>query len=164
MMCVKVKAGRRSDGTTVVEELLVRHIQNRRYELRRSPGLMMGMAAGDVFDLTESGEVEVVSRGGNVCVWAYDRHHVLEIDRSFTRLVLDAGGHRDGMSRTLIVYTFPISLGFELIEKLMCELVAQHQGAEWYYGNVYDPRDGVTPLNWWLDTQGQAALVRSDSP
>jgi hypothetical protein len=21
----------------------------------------------------------------------------------------------------------------------------------WYYGNVYDPEDGETPLEWWLD-------------
>jgi hypothetical protein len=23
---------------------------------------------------------------------------------------------------------------------------------EWYYGNVYDLKDGVTPLNWWAQT------------
>ena len=21
----------------------------------------------------------------------------------------------------------------------------------WYYGNIYDPEDGITPLEWWLD-------------
>jgi hypothetical protein len=28
------------------------------------------------------------------------------------------------------------------------EMMEQFPGSEWYYGNVYDPRDGVTPLNW----------------
>ncbi len=22
-------------------------------------------------------------------------------------------------------------------------------GVEWYYGNVYETHDGVTPMNWW---------------
>lgn len=23
---------------------------------------------------------------------------------------------------------------------------------KWMYGNVYDVNDGVTPLNWWVET------------
>jgi hypothetical protein len=29
------------------------------------------------------------------------------------------------------------------------EAVQRHPGSTWLYGNVYDPSDGVTPLNWW---------------
>jgi hypothetical protein len=28
---------------------------------------------------------------------------------------------------------------------------SKYPGCQWIYGNVYDPADGVTPLNWWLD-------------
>jgi hypothetical protein len=36
------------------------------------------------------------------------------------------------------------------IEFVFIEFVAAHPGTEWMFGNVYDPRDGVTPLNWWV--------------
>jgi hypothetical protein len=29
--------------------------------------------------------------------------------------------------------------------------LARFPDSIWYYGNVYDPEDGVTPLNWWED-------------
>jgi hypothetical protein len=42
-----------------------------------------------------------------------------------------------------------VSCGFAEIEKVLEEAVQAHGAAAWMYGNVYDPQDGITPLNWW---------------
>ena len=58
------------------------------------------------------------------------------------------GGTLDGLDSKVVVYTIPVTAGFEAVEKELNEVVSIFEGAEWYYGNVYD-QDGVTPLNWW---------------
>ncbi len=60
------------------------------------------------------------------------------------------GGWLDGgVPGRLIVLTIPVIAGFAKIEALLNHWVAENGPAEWFYGNVYDPADGVTPLGWW---------------
>ena len=59
-------------------------------------------------------------------------------------------GRLDGRSAQQLVFTVPASAGLAVVESAMTEVVRQFPKTEWYYGNVYDPVDGVTPLNWWL--------------
>jgi hypothetical protein len=63
---------------------------------------------------------------------------------------LGTGGRLDGRSPGKLVYTLPVSAGFASIEAELQSVVEKFSNVEWFYGNVYDPADGVTPLNWWL--------------
>ena len=49
----------------------------------------------------------------------------------------------------MIVFTIPVSAGFAAVARMFDSVVAQHPGSQWLYGNVYDPKDGKTPLDWW---------------
>ena len=51
----------------------------------------------------------------------------------------------------LLVYSIHVSIGFQAIEILLDRISGQFAGTLWYYGNVYDPADGVTPLDWWQE-------------
>ena len=47
------------------------------------------------------------------------------------------------------VFTVPVSAGFGPVEAVFNSYTQRHPDVEWYFANVYDERDGVTPLNWW---------------
>ncbi len=47
--------------------------------------------------------------------------------------------------------SLPVSVGFPVIENVMERFLQAQPESEWYFGNVYDRRDGVTPLNWWKE-------------
>jgi hypothetical protein len=49
----------------------------------------------------------------------------------------------------MLVLTVPLAAGFDAVARTFDAAVARHAGSAWLYGNVYDPADGVTPLNWW---------------
>ena len=66
------------------------------------------------------------------------------------------GGRLDGESERVLVATIPVRLGFTKIERVIEDLVDKFPGAQWFYGNVYDPVDGITPLNWWLETESDS--------
>lgn len=53
------------------------------------------------------------------------------------------------------MYTVPVSAGFVAIEGVLNGLNDRFPDYEWFYGNVYDPKDGETPLNWWKDSQSE---------
>ncbi len=52
---------------------------------------------------------------------------------------------------SMLVFSIHVSCGFETIEKIMEETVGRDADSTWMYGNVYDPADGSTPLNWWQE-------------
>jgi hypothetical protein len=60
------------------------------------------------------------------------------------------GGRVDGESHGLLVFTLPASAGFGVIERIFRDAERQYPECRWMYGNVYDPTDGITPLNWWI--------------
>ena len=49
----------------------------------------------------------------------------------------------------MLVHTIPLSAGFDAGAAAFDDAVHRHPGSARLYGNVYDPSDGVTPLNWW---------------
>jgi len=59
------------------------------------------------------------------------------------------GGWLDGSAEQLLVYTVSVDVGFPKIEGVISGIKEKFPALAWYYGNVYDPVDGVTPLNWW---------------
>ncbi len=139
-----------SNGRPVFEELLVEK-EDGHYRLLRSPGLVIGLDAGDLFDIDANGSYQLLTRGRNLCIQVFtiEEKNTDSIDEFVTPKLTAIGGRLDGKAAKQLVYTIAVEVGFESIEKLMRELGTAFPGTEWYYGNVYDPNDGVTPLGWW---------------
>jgi hypothetical protein len=150
---LRVVAGTSSDGTPAFEEVLVEACGAGQYRLLRSPGLVLGMAAEDTFMLNPDGSCRVISRGRNLCIQVLATARLDELEREATPRLLRLGGRLDGKTSEELVYTVPVEAGFSAIERVLREVIGKHLAAEWYYGNVYDPEDGVTPLNWWLESR-----------
>lgn len=143
------------DGKPVYESVPATKIGENRYRLKCSPGMAPGVASGDEIELAPSERTgfRVLKRSGNVCVQLF-LHRCDNDDRAeITKLVRDIGGWLDGghdsPSGHLLIYTIPVSIGFGNIERVMTQLSEKFPIEKWMYGNVYDTRDGVTPLNWW---------------
>lgn len=150
MELLKLYAGIRTDGSAVQEEVPVEGLGGGRFRILQSPGLVLGVAAGDVIELTSAGRFKVVSRGRNLCVQVFaPASSVDRLENALTGRLKVLGGRLDGRGAQLLVYTVPVSVGFPAVEEVFRECVGGCDGAEWYYGNVYDPDDGVTPLGWW---------------
>jgi hypothetical protein len=146
---------RRSDGgPPAVESLPVEDLRNGRFRLLHSPGMVEGLAAGDVFELVTESPLgfRVISRGGNLVVWVFFQKRGENRGRGVDDLihqVSQMGGVVDGYGITSLILTIPVSAGFARIGQLMDMFVGKVAGSTWMYGNVYEPADGVTPLNWW---------------
>lgn len=139
------------------EKVPARHISSAEWKLLRSPLYATKVAAGDVIRVTnhDTGEFEIVARGGNVCVQFYlggsdvddaeaTKNAALEIARDIEPL----GGSMDAQTPGLIAFTIPVDVGFPAIEGVFAAAAERYTGAEWQYSNVYDPATGH-PLGWW---------------
>lgn len=73
----------------------------------------------------------------------------LEIASHIDRLGGKLEGGKDGESGSLLIFAFPISVGFRTVERTMGDISERFSVDRWMYGNVYSTVDGVTPLNWW---------------
>jgi hypothetical protein len=74
---------------------------------------------------------------------------VARLEAEPTARVARIGGRLDGSIERGLAYTLPLEAGFPAIERVFIDWAAEHPGWEWFFGNVYDPVDGVTPLNRW---------------
>ena len=123
-----------------------------RYRILASPGLLDGLAAGDVFDQQSDGTYTIVERSGNLCVQVW--HPGVDVRESVEATLLPGAvalrGWLDGRTEGSTVLTFPLSAGFQRIEQLLDDWVDATEGSTWSYGNVYAD-DGRTPLGWWED-------------
>lgn len=122
--------------------------------LVHSPGLIEGLAAGDEITLQKAKPgYKIVRRGGNLCVWFYTDGVEQSREHTAPELVKDVrelGGYPDGGTTASLIFTVPVRAGFANVAKVFDAAVVRHPGSVWLYGNVYDPLDGETPLNWWL--------------
>ncbi|MFJ3235918.1 DUF4265 domain-containing protein [Streptomyces sp. NPDC086787] len=146
---VRLIAGTKTSGEPVFEEVLVERLAIPGHvRVLASPGVVLDVAAGDVIKVdSENHEFSTVSRGGNLAIQVYGPHDAADsIEREMSAL----GGRIDGRERNLTVFTVPASVGFPAVERVLNLLTTRHAGVEWYYGNVYEKNDGVTPLKWWL--------------
>lgn len=144
-----------SDGRQQGEEAIpVAELGEGRYRVLASPGFVEGLAAGDEFELDSAAPLghRVLRRGGNLCVWFY-HHEPLDESSAATadvsRVAESLGGHLDGGYSRMLVLTVPLAAGFDAIAQALDDAARRHPGSSWLYGNVYDPSDGATPLNWW---------------
>ena len=65
------------------------------------------------------------------------------------------GGCLDLQTDRALVYSIHVSIGFAVIEELLNTAGAEYPDSFWYYGNVYDPDDGTTPMLWWQQFDSQ---------
>lgn len=143
------------NGKPILENVLVEEIADNRFRLLCSPGLVPGLAADDEFELDEKEMhgYRLLKRGGNICVQMFFRNDAEECRRVLEPLTEQLGGRLDGEAvasrNSMLVLTIPVYAGFPAIERLMEVAKTISPTCEWFYGNVYDIRDGVTPLNWW---------------
>ena len=139
-----------SDGERFYEEVPVEPLDDDRFRILASPGLVDGLAAGDVFELRPEGRFEIVKRSGTLAVQILypDEDLGERVDAELLPGAESLGGWLDGRTEGASVLTFPLSAGFPRIETLLEGWVATAPLAQWSYGNVYDT-DGWTPLRWW---------------
>ena len=149
---VPLVAGYDDNGQPVLEQVEVRSTATRgEYILEKSPAFVRNLAAGDrICYPAETDEgFELVHRSGNLSIRVLRKHNIDEVAAKLTPDMELRDGTLDRQSQGLLVYTIHVSIGFQAIENLLDGIVGQCAGTIWYYGNVYDPADGVTPLNWW---------------
>jgi hypothetical protein len=137
-------------GAEGVEPVHVEVIGPSRYRMLYSPGFVLGVAAGDEIELLDdAGHFRVLHRGGNVAVQIFSNEPVQPFREELaTEVRSRLSGSLDGGIARGLVFTIPLSTGFQAIEELFDNFVRAHPGVEWLYGNVYDPDTG-SPLGWW---------------
>jgi hypothetical protein len=134
------------------EVLEVERLPDGGFRLLHSPAYVGGIAAGDVIDLDASllTGLRVRTRSGNLAVVAVVKDDAQKGRARVQELIAEVralGGIYDGGPKRALVFTIPVSVGFERIEAAFDDFQKDMEGAGWYYGNVLD-REG-RPLGWW---------------
>lgn len=156
LQIIELFAGIGPDGQPVVERLQVRVNEDDSCQLVRSPAFIKGIASGDTIKLNrgkedrDSQQFELLKRSGNLAVRVLCRSDSAALSDQLTPQLEKLGGELDMESPRLLVYSIHVSCGFAEIEGIL-NSVCDGANSVWNYGNVYDPQDGQTPLNWWMD-------------
>lgn len=164
MLHIPLIAGYRPDGEGIVEQVAVTPVGDdgkpatvrptaTQYRLLRSPAFVRGLASGDKISFpadTPEG-YELIQRSGNLCLRVLSKSNMDEVLQVLTPEIELLDGILDVETPRLLVYSIHVSIGFQAIELLLDRISGQFAGTLWYYGNVYDPADGVTPLEWWQE-------------
>lgn len=152
-------AGINQEGEPVFESIEVELLDASTQELRllKSPLLARNLAAGDRVRLINAAraEYELLQRSGNLCVRVFCAYQIDKLAEQLTPMLEKLDGVLDRQTDRALVYSIHYSIGFQTIEKLLNEVCEAYPDTVWYYGNVYDPEDGSTPLQWWLEFDNQ---------
>ncbi len=152
-------AGVNQEGDPVFESLQAEFLPDdpHRVRLLRSPLFARNLASGDTLKLInpDAAEYELERRSGNLCVRVFRKLGIQEVDNFLTPTIEKLGGALDLGEEHALVYSIHVSIGFGTIEKLLDHASQTYDGTVWYYGNVYDPEDGETPLRWWEEFVSQ---------
>ena len=152
---IPLVAGLNTEGEPVFEQIEVSPVEGAKdeYRLLKAPAFVRGLARGDRIRFPARTELgaELLQRSGNLTVRVFRKHNIDAAEQMLTPEFELLDGMLDQHSAGLLVYSIHISIGFQLIELLLDKAVGQFGGLVWYYGNVYDPKDGSTPLKWWQD-------------
>ncbi|MEW5249493.1 DUF4265 domain-containing protein [Microbulbifer sp. 2201CG32-9] len=151
LQTIELFAGTDPDGQPVVERLQVRVNEDHSCQLVRSPAFVKGIASGDTIKVDKhKQQFELVKRSGNLAIRVLCRGDSSALSDQLTPQLEKLGGELDLETPRLLVYSIHVSCGFADIEKILNQ-ACDGANSVWYYGNVYDPEDGQTPLNWWRD-------------
>ncbi|HEY3330083.1 MAG TPA: DUF4265 domain-containing protein [Capsulimonadaceae bacterium] len=147
------------NGDVFTENVPASHLAGDRYLLLASPGFVGGAAAGDEVQLISQalGTFRVLRRGGNISIQVFfndsDSAKRNSIADAVDKIIQPLGGRVDGGADSdighLLVLTVPFIDNFAGIESAMGIISSRFPVERWMYGNVFDDRDGTTPLNWW---------------
>lgn len=152
-------AGIDSNGEPVFESLELELVEDnpQHARLMKSPVLTRNLAAGDTVKLInpDTAEYELVARSGNLALRVFGRDDLEKLEESLTPQIEKLGGALDTQTDRALVYSIHVSIGFNTIEEIFDVCCEEYPETVWYYGNVYDPEDGVTPLEWWLEFDRQ---------
>lgn len=149
---IQLFAGNRNDGSEVFESVLAEQLSETDFRLLKTPGLVIGLAKDDAFQLMDSGRYKISRRGGNLAIQFFFPSSVANPKEFALEQLTSLGASLDGEDAQLLVFSIPVAEGFPQIEERLNRITQRFPGLEWYYGNVYDPADGVTPLNWWISS------------
>lgn len=150
LQVIEMMAGADANGQPVVERLQVKVDENNQCQLVKSPAFIKGLASGDIIKLNrETGEFELQQHSGNLCIRVISKGDIRPIAEQLGAEMEKLGGDLDIETPRMLVFSIHVSCGFKNIE----DLLNKHMNSEtaWFYGNVYNPDDGTTPLNWWND-------------
>ena len=152
-------AGIDDTGQPVFESLEVELLDQDTTHIRllKSPLFVRNLAAGDKLRVIDSNsaEYELVQRSGNLSVRAFRTYQLEALSEVLTPTIEKLGGSLDLQTDRALVYSIHFSIGFSTIEKLLDTVSAEYPDTFWYYGNVYDPDDGTTPMLWWEEFESQ---------
>lgn len=152
-------AGLNPEGDPVFESLEVELVEDSEDEVRlvRSPLLTRNLAAGDKLKVVNpsSAEYELLRRSGNLSIRVFRVHQLEVLAENLTAKIEKLGGSLDRQTDRALVYSIHFSIGFQVIEELLSKAIQDYPDTVWYYGNVYDPEDGTTPLKWWEEFDDQ---------
>lgn len=148
-------AGVGANEQPVFESLQVEVVDPAEQTVRvsKSPLFIRNMAAGDVIKLINpaTGDYEMQRRSGNLSVRVFRRYDIEELAAALVPAMEKLGASTDLQTDRGISFSVHFSIGFKAIEELLNTSCTRFSESAWYYGNVYDPVDGVTPLNWWQE-------------
>lgn len=118
---------------------------------------MEGLAAGDVIELDQSLRLgfRLVSRGQNLAVIVVFEKPEDKYSAKTKRLeesIQTIAGVSDGGPAGVLVFTVPVSSGFQAVQSVLTKFEGEVPGCSWWYGNVYEAGDPSQPLNWWKDS------------
>lgn len=149
---LQLPAGQDSELQQVLEQVPV-YVLDREghYELKVSPVFVRNLARGDIIrvDPNRPDSFDLVQRSGNLALRVFRKSAIEELEQKLTPEVEKLEGKLDISTDRALSYSLHVNLGFAAIEKLFDNVMAMYPDSVWYYGNVYDPADGVTPLDWW---------------
>jgi len=153
LQVIELFAGNDPQGQPVVERLSVKHNEDEdSFQLVKSPAFIRGLASGDIVQLIpDTKEFHIKQHSGNLCIRVYAKSNLESINDQLTPELEKLGAELDTETPRFLVYSIHVSCGFKAIESVLNKYVESDQQAMWAYGNVYDPADGLTPLNWWVD-------------
>lgn len=164
---IPIAAGLNAEGQPVLEQVAVVPVEQpanvfaensaeasenaAEFCVERTPAFVKGLARGDTirFDVG-SNSFFILRHSGNLAVRVFAREDMPLLLKDLVPAVEKLGGALDFANDRLLVFSLHVSLGFKAIEALFNEHIDEDVGQMWLYGNVYDPEDGQTPLNWWI--------------
>ena len=149
---IDLYAGKRPDGQDVVEHIRVSKTENDSYRLVQSPAFVPGLASGDEIKYDpKDNSFALIAHSGNLCVRIFARNNIDLIRDNLRARIEKLGGALDFVNERMMIFSIHVSCGFKELEKILNTYVTEASQSTWVYGNVYDPKDGTTPLNWWFE-------------
>jgi Domain of unknown function (DUF4265) len=147
---IEIFAGNDAQGRPFVERMEVAADDQGCYQLLKSPAFVKGLARGDLIQLDPTDKhFTINTHSGNLCVRVFSKDGIEALQEAITPELEKLGGELDIATPRMLVYSIHVSCGFSAIEAILNDCVSDN--STWLYGNVYDPADGTTPLNWWYD-------------